>query len=169
VIADRQALSVCPISSRHLGTSVDKLSASASATQQLLTTDTGEQNNFAAFMIRAGVPSPPARRSTAAANRRTQISSAPFSRRGLFEGGAEAIGAAGVAAIPGAALPRSPQEKGSELESLFPEGAEERFSFISAKRVFVPGHHDGLLRARIYDPPFAKLCGRNWIGERRVP
>ena len=55
------------------------------------------------------------------------MSSALFSRRKLFEAGAAAAAAAGVAAIPGVALARPPQVQESELESLFPEGGEERF------------------------------------------
>ena len=54
------------------------------------------------------------------------MNSTLFSRRKLFEAGAAAVAAAGVAAIPGAALAR-PQERDSESESLFPGGATERF------------------------------------------
>jgi hypothetical protein len=55
------------------------------------------------------------------------MNSTLFSRRKLFEAGAAAVAAAGVTAIPGAALARSPQERESESESLFPKGSEERF------------------------------------------
>src|SRR6267143_1084503 len=50
-----------------------------------------------------------------------------FPRRKLFKAGAAAAAAAGVAAIPGAALARLPQDRDSELEFLFPKGGEERF------------------------------------------
>src|SRR5690348_9509895 len=55
------------------------------------------------------------------------MSSILFSRRKLFEAGAVAAAAAGVAAIPGAALAPSPQDRNSELEPLFPPGGAERF------------------------------------------
>jgi hypothetical protein len=50
-----------------------------------------------------------------------------FSRRKLFQAGAAAAAAAGVAAIPGAALAPPAQERASELESLFRESDQERF------------------------------------------
>jgi len=57
------------------------------------------------------------------------MSSILFSRRKLFEAGAAAVAAAGVAAIPGAALARPAPAPGreSESETLFREGDEERF------------------------------------------
>ena len=57
------------------------------------------------------------------------MSSILFSRRKLFEAGAAAAVAAGLAAIPGAALARPAPAPGreSEFETLFREGDEERF------------------------------------------
>src|ERR1700704_6567014 len=78
-------------------------------------------------MIHSGVPSPSRTRAHSRGHGRTPMSFALFSRRKFFEAGAVAVAAAGVAAIPEAALARPPQEKDSESESLFPEGAEERF------------------------------------------
>jgi hypothetical protein len=54
------------------------------------------------------------------------MSSTLFSRRKLFEAGA-AVAAAGVAAIPGAALALPQQEADFASESPFPEGGGERF------------------------------------------
>src|SRR5437879_4502880 len=57
------------------------------------------------------------------------MSSILFSRRKLFEAGAAAAVAAGLAAIPGGALARPAPAPGreSEFETLFREGDEERF------------------------------------------
>jgi hypothetical protein len=54
------------------------------------------------------------------------MTSIQFSRRRLFQTGAAAAAAAGVAAVPGAALVRAAQEKQANSESLF-QGDAERF------------------------------------------
>ncbi len=62
------------------------------------------------------------------------MSSTLFSRRKFFEAGAAAAAAAGVAAIPGAALARSPQE--AAPEPLFPPGGAQRF-FLSQQNAYL--------------------------------
>src|SRR6266436_2996103 len=64
------------------------------------------------------------------------MSSALFSRRKFFETGTVAAAAAGVAAIPGAAFARQPQEGGSGLDPLFPPGGAQRF-FLSQQNAYL--------------------------------
>jgi len=64
------------------------------------------------------------------------MSSTLFSRRKFFEAGTAAAAAAGVAAIPGAALARPPQEGGSGVGPLFPEGGAQRF-FLSQQNAYL--------------------------------
>src|SRR5207253_1200076 len=78
-------------------------------------------------MIHPGVPSPSAHDAPQARPTGEPMSSTLFSRRKLFEAGAAAAAGAGLAAIPGVALAQFPQDRDSELESLFPKGGEERF------------------------------------------
>jgi len=94
------------------------------------------------------------------------MSSTLFSRRKLFEAGAAAVAAAGVAAIPGASSARPPQEGESELESLFPGGGEERFRLSQQNAyLFLDTMMDAYAQ-RVYDPAFTELFRRNWIGEQ---
>src|SRR6266851_403201 len=87
-------------------------------------------------MIHRGVPSPSAHEGRGRRQQEVPMSSTLFSRRKFFEAGTAAAAAAGVAAIPGAAFARQPQEGGSGLEPLFPPGGAQRF-FLSQQNAYL--------------------------------
>src|SRR5260370_7147295 len=87
-------------------------------------------------MIHRGVPSPSAHEGRGRRQQEVPMSSTLFSRRKFFEAGTAAAAAAGVAAIPGAALARPPQARGSRVGPLFPEGRPPRFFFSPHKPPF---------------------------------
>src|SRR5260370_28207076 len=87
-------------------------------------------------MIPRGVNSPSAHEGRGRRQQEVPMSSTLFSRRKFFEAGTAAAAAAGVAAIPGAAFARQPQEGGSGLEPLFPPGGAQRF-FLSQQNAYL--------------------------------